>query len=316
MRIRVLALFGLTSICVASLTAQSCDPERATTDFFRKQGLNLLKPARDYVKIGGLVAKRGNNAMEYIDPLDAVAAVNGSQAFRGAILGEAEKKTGKFGAVVSAIKSVLPNVLDLSAESNQEVKLDQINTSGMRLSDTGAKSLIGKPNTNAELTTDLNDGLRMFVVQEVYSAESFQISSADRSALSVKLGGNSAVQNCVAAANPTSEAAAKPAGTAVAGTTPPAVQPSGQPQAAAEKPSVGFGMCRSVDYTLSFKADKPGSFMPFAVRLKEVEIKDHKVTLKLGTVTPAGTLGPNAQKFALVDETAPIIAGLQRRPRR
>src|SRR5262245_12132598 len=71
---KTLCAVALMSACAISLSAASCDPERSTQDLFRRQGLNLLKPARDYIRIGGLVVRKGNGPMEYIDPLDPVPA--------------------------------------------------------------------------------------------------------------------------------------------------------------------------------------------------------------------------------------------------
>jgi hypothetical protein len=348
---RLLLVGAYACVGVCQLAAVSCDPEKASLELFRRQGLNLVKPLRDYIKVGGIVVRRGGGPMEYIDPPDAIAgSAGGGTAFVGVLMGEAKQNTTKFGLAMGIIKTLLPGSLDVSFDSTQEVKLDQVNALGKRLTDAEMKSLIQRNKTKAEILDDLNQGLSVFAIQEVYSASEMQISSSNNVALNVKYANGSSVQDCTPSKDSAPKAdkdttskpsdgdktgsstgtpAAKPASPTPSATKPKtAAAPDAKPSTAAappaaadaaandEKLSIGFGMCRAGTYSLKFKTEKAGQALPFAVRLKEVERRDGVLALKRGTVVPNATLGPNAQRFALIDEQTPVIAQLVKRPKK
>jgi hypothetical protein len=359
------AVLGIV-LGAASVSTQACDPEKATLELFRRQGLNLLKPARDYIDTGGLVVRRGKGPLEYIDPLDLEHASSvGDDAFAATILSEARKSTARFEFALNLIKQILPGSLDVAGESERELTLDQIDATGKRLPDGAVKTLIQRQATAAEINDDLKQGLDVFVVQEVYSATGMQVSASDKKALSVKYGSGAEVQACPATTSPDapkpgaaksgagekaqpgqgekgqptsdekksepSKPVAKPSATQSSGrgqgsggAQGSGGQGSGGGQASGgqaagggdAKPAIGFGLCKTGAYTLKFSSAKPGQFMPFAVRLKQIELRDGKLAIKRGGVAPGGSLGTGATEYMLVDEQAPVISGLTRRPPR
>ncbi len=357
-RFFVSAMLGLT-LGVAPVVTQGCNPEQATLNLFRRQGLNLLKPARDYIKVGGLMVK--GKRVDYIDPFDAPPGnTGGGSAFTAIILTEARQSTAGFDLAVGMVRALLPGSADVAGESNTQLKLDQINATGKRLTYQELDDLLLQPATAAQIRTELKQGREVFFVQEVYSAEEVQVSASDRRALRVKYGDGSAVRDCETTPPtgaktdqaksggekpgeaqggkkegaeggkaPEQAAAEKGAATADKGAQPDKApkqaagqdastggkgkETAGQAAAGDSKPSVTFGLCRAGSYTLKFKSATPGQYMPFAVRLRQVEIRDGQLALRNGTVTISGALGGEEEGFNLIDDKRPEILDLQRR---
>jgi hypothetical protein len=62
-------------VVFAGIILVSCDdPEQAAMKVFTDQGLVLLRPARDYVKVGGIVVLPKNGQPEYLDPYNDVSS--------------------------------------------------------------------------------------------------------------------------------------------------------------------------------------------------------------------------------------------------
>ena len=293
MQRRLLLALGLSASAGMVVNAASCDPRQHALDVFKRQGLNLLQPARDYVRPGGLVVVAKDRA-EYEDPRDGVAGETGNLTnFRSIILQETQKKSAAFGAALALANSILPIGVQLSGSSM--VSLAQIETTGVRLTTDALDELMRKPKTSAAARAELQQKHRVFVVQEVYQAKSLDLQSADQKALAVHYNDKTAVAECKTPAGtvdkPSSpEVPAEKSKTVKPSTAPspnpasPATPASSAPGGAESKPSekkspdttavgtglgVGVAVCRSGDFTLKLTASEP---IAFAVRLAELEM--------------------------------------------
>ncbi|MEO8359551.1 MAG: hypothetical protein ABI672_05945 [Vicinamibacteria bacterium] len=285
--------------------------------------------------MGGIMVRRGNGPTEYIDPLGQIASTpDDGAAFNAVIMQESMQKTAKFGVVLGLIKSILPGSLDLGGGATSDVKLDQITATGRRLKDDEVKRLIASKETAAEITKDLGDGLTVWVIQEVYNAEELRVSASTQVGFDVKFAGGQTVQDCgpqpkttpSAASTQEKKAEAKTASSPKAAQETdtskkeeqkdPATATPPTQSASAEKISAGLSVCRSGSASLSFKSATAGERIPFAVRLKQIELpKGGQLSIKRGGVVPNVTLGPNSPEFALVNAQVPEIANLTRRKR-
>lgn len=339
-------------LAAVSVTTQGCDPERATLDLFRRQGLNLVKPARDYIQVGGLIVK--GERLDYIDPFGVPAgSPGGGSLFTATILAEARRGTAAFNLALNLIRGLLPGTADVVGESTRHLTLDQINATGKRLTYQEIESLLSHPATAAAIRKQLQNKHPVYIVQEVYSAEEVQVSASDRRAIKVSYGDGSDVKDCETTAQPgtakteeekgsrKAEAqqgqaqggeekapAGKPGAASTAGATTGAGQagesgtsakknavqgpPAGGKDQGDSKPSVTFGLCRAGTYSLKFKSVTPGQFMPFAVRLRQVEIRDGQLALKPGQAPAGGTLGREQDGYNLISDQRPEIVDLQR----
>lgn len=311
----------LSSFVVACVLASGClDPEKAVLAIFSKQGLTLLKPARDYVTVGGLVTATGGRA-RYDDPFDAVPAT-APVAFNAIIPEETKKDTAQFGVVFSQLANVVPLPVGLKVDSSIEVKLAAISSRGQRLRSTDLLALANRPETQQQAFQALSNGGRAFLVQDVYLGKSVSVNTTRKGGLQATLGG-AEVPSCSTAPAPTP---ALPAAAASGNSTPSTNPAAGSPQpaipptkndAAQLKPSVGVTACREGNYSLRFSSDTD---IPFAVRLVELAIaktKDREtITFKTGGRNLGGTLNTGAgTPSSFVDSTNPAITALDYQPR-
>jgi hypothetical protein len=113
-------------------------------------------------------------------------------------------------------KSIVPTPLSFGAgaESSREVKLQGIDTTGLRLKTKPLDDLIAKPNTSKAALSELQAGSRVFIVQEIYKATSLDLQASDKKAFSLKFNDGSAPANCQSAAQPAAkDSNAKPPST-------------------------------------------------------------------------------------------------------
>src|ERR1700741_4366222 len=112
------------------LVAQGCDATSAAMKVFRDQGLVVLKPARTYVRPGGLVSLKGHTA-RYRDAADPVPTDEKlATPFSATIMSETLNKATGFGAALSAIGSIVTAPLNLKFNASSRVSLAQIDASG------------------------------------------------------------------------------------------------------------------------------------------------------------------------------------------
>lgn len=339
---RVTKCLGLVC-CIAaiaiSVAQNGCNAQSAAYGLFTSQGLNLLRPARDYIQPGGMVFVPRSGNPEYEDPKDkeVVAAATGNLTdFKASILEEAANKTTGFGAVLSLATTVVPVPISAGVQSNKQVSLKQIDTTGIRLDTDTLDRLISSPNTSKAATAELKRGMRVFVVQEVYKATSLDLHAEDNKAFDLHFNDGKAVADCKLTSQPsdtkaeksTKDDEASSAGanakdnasassahkTNNAGSA--ATSGSGKTQTNSasgtqSKLGAGVAICIAEDYTLKLTAKDP---IPFAVRLAELEMSQGVIQRKRGSVLKS-TLGGGEISAALVDKQTPAISGLKRRPK-
>jgi hypothetical protein len=97
-------------LAVLTIALVSCDAEKDALTLFSDQGLNLLRPARDYIQPGGMVFLVKGGPAEYDDPADPVTAEKGNLTdFKAVILSQTKNKTSAFSAALSLAKGSLRN---------------------------------------------------------------------------------------------------------------------------------------------------------------------------------------------------------------
>jgi hypothetical protein len=317
----------------ASLAQSSCDAQSAAIDLFASKGLNLLGPARDYIKPGGLFFVPPKPGIpDYDDPADPVTAEPGNlMNFQADIMQETKSKTSKLSAVLAFAKAIVPLSFGAGAENDTDVSLKEISTTGVRLTTNALDALIQQPNTkkSAYDSLDPKDKVRVFVVQEVYKARTLDLSASSGKAFALTYDDSgkpvedcgtpnngaksddstkkstdttSKSTNTTSKASDTSKAAATSnKSTSKASNTPGATDGTAKLQA-------GLSGCISQGYTLIMNAADP---IPFAVRLAELERygtavrRSHKgkpVYATLGSKTEIGN--------GVVSESGPIATQL------
>ena len=188
---------GAVTIAAISIATVGCDPRSEALGLFASKGLNLLSPARDYIKPGGMVFLTKGGHPEYDDPADSVGPENGNLTdFRANILEEALHKTSKLSAALSLAKTILPMSFSADAQSDSDVSLKGIETTGVRLSTEALDRLIGMPNTSQAAAHELANKTRVFIVQEIYLAKSLDLSTGKTRAFSLKYDNGSVIADC------------------------------------------------------------------------------------------------------------------------
>jgi hypothetical protein len=347
------------TVCVLFLalgTSACLDPRKAILKLFTDQGLTLLQPARDYVAVGGLVvlAKQGRPAyLDSFDKLPAATDRNPVTNFKAILSGQnVDTKTG-LDVAFSLAGSLVKLPLGLSAGKQQEVQLDQIDSSGDRLIPTAVATLVKQAATTAAIKQQLavTKGNRVFMVQEVYRAKSLSVKSTIGANLQVTVGSGT-VRDCSTpapdAAKKGEEADKKGAVAAPKGKDEPQ---KGQPKAAdaaknakdaddkgkgaadtvgkavdkaadkagddaGAKPGMAVGICRSGTATLTMKSDQ---LIPFAVRLVELKQQsDGTVAVQFtGFKLPGSLGGSDTEKITtVIDPANPVLTGLVHIPRK
>jgi hypothetical protein len=293
-----LGVFGLLVTISISAAQNGCNAQSAAYSLFTRQGLNLLRPARDYIKPGGMVfvPKKGNP--EYEDPKDDVASDKGNLAdFKASILEEtANKKTG-LGAAVSLATTIVPMPVSAGAQSGKQVSLKQIDTTGVRLNTDALDRLIAAPNTSKAAAAELQRGVRVFVVQEIYSATSLDLHAEDDKAFNLHFNDGKAVADC------------KLAGQSKDTKSDTTKKDSTSTSSKLSSLGAGVALCVADDYTLKLQTKEA---IPFAVRLAEVKLVQGAVVRDRGSVLK-GTLGPGEISASLISTEKPVLSGLVRR---
>jgi hypothetical protein len=324
-------LFGLVVAIAISAAQGGCNAQAGAYSLFTKQGLNLLRPARDYIQPGGMVfvPKKGNP--EYEDPKDSVSSEKGNLTdFKASILEEAANKKAGLGASLTLATTILPMPISAGAQSGKQVSLKQIDTTGIRLSTDALDHLIASANTSKVAAAELQRGMRVFVVQEIYKATSLDLHAEDSKAFDLHFNDGKAVADCKltnkSGDTKTADAAKKddkknpststdkkdssPTGSEgkKGNTGSAAKNGSGQSQtnaasSALSKLQAGVAVCLADDYTLKLTTKDP---IPFAVRLAELELLQGTVQRNRGSVLK-GTLGGGEISAALVNSQTPVI---------
>jgi len=340
MKIRMdFSFIGL--ILIAALCLSGClSPDQAILKIFTEQGLSLLEPARSYIALGGIFAVPKRGTSTYFDPYDTVPPDPGTSSNFNAIIAQqsANQSTG-ISAAISGLAKVIALPVGLSFDKTKTVKLAQIDSGGTRYSSQKIDALLAMPNTAKKLNSLLaaNDGTRVYLVQELYTAKSISISTTDDTSLSASLGAAGKVATCSNGstsgsngsssdgtktnqqggsgagqkAPPTnSSGAAKPASPAQnSGSQAKKQSSSGSSPTGSGGSSEGasFSVCHDVDSSLSFTST---SDIPFAVRLNEIYIAPGK-TLSVRVTdfklpnTALGTTDTKASTW--IDPNNPVV---------
>jgi hypothetical protein len=336
---------GILVPLTVSLLIASCDVQKDALALFGNQGLNLLRPARDYIKPGGLIFIQKGGTPDYENPKDPISSDAGNLTdFQAAILEETLNKSTGLGVAFSLAKSVVPSI-SADFQNDRAVSLKGIDTTGSRLDTDPLDKLIAATNTSKAAASWLGSkdakskGKRVFVVQEIYKANSLDLHADDNKKLDLKLGDQSAVVNCQKAgdgsgnsssgastgssqnkqnsssdnssSNSSSASTSQKNSANKNGTGKTKANTSQLP--GLSNLGVGVAGCMSDDYTLKLQTKNP---IPFAVRLAELELSNGTVQrIKSGKVY-TGTLGPKTQEISgsLVDQDTPVVQGLPPKP--
>jgi hypothetical protein len=181
-----------------ALAAQGCNPEAAAMKIIREQGLVVLKPARSYIRVGGIVSVK-QNAPRYRDPLDPVPTDNNPDSnVRQIVMAQSAKSSTNVGLALKGLGSIIPIPVGLNVGADRQVSLAQTNTSGVRIPSAALDAQILKPNTAAKIRELLNGGSKVYLVEEVHSGTSIDLAASNKTALIVSLGG-AALEQCGAA---------------------------------------------------------------------------------------------------------------------
>jgi hypothetical protein len=335
------ALMPFSALVLSSAALISCDAQKDALTLFSRQGLNLLRPARDYIKPGGMIFIAKGGVPEYDDPADRVVADKDNLTdFRAAILAETSNKTTGFSAALSLAQSIMPLSLKAGAQTSSQASLKGIDTTGVRLSTQDLDKLIAKPNTSQAAATELPRGTRVFVVQEIYKATSLDLEAKDSKSFDLTYNDGTAVANCkdtgapqkpasdsskpetknggqsTAGGNAQSGSPAKPAAKKPSDTQKPQAgtnKPSGQSATTPPKIGAGVAVCVADDFSLKFQTKDP---IPFAVRIAELELVGGVVRRRRSAKPFVGTLGNGEISGSLVDDQSPVIGDLKKRAKR
>jgi hypothetical protein len=267
---RLSLLTVLVASFVSVVSTQSCgDPEQIVMKIMSDQGLTLLRPARDYVRVGGIVVmpKKGNP--DYVDPLDSVPTENGNVVdIKTIIAGQTRNGATGLGVAVAALGKLVALPLGLTYTAGRQVTLSQMDLAGNRLISKGVNTLATAPETSKLAKAEIANGSRVFIVQEVHTGTRLSLSNTSNLSLGISLGTAGPVPTCTPAPAKTDDQSGKNGATnpstgrnPQAGTTPSpsdsgAKSQSGAgkatPQASGDKPSA----------PASNAATKPGSGAP------------------------------------------------------
>jgi hypothetical protein len=316
-------------------------------NLFTQQGLTVLKPARDYIALGGIfvIPKKGTPA--YLDPYDSLAGTSGTATpFRAVVMQQSANNSVGLDVAVGTLGGLVPIPAGLKFSHSKQVQLAQIDASGTRYTSQMVAALIKMPSTSGAIQSQLNGGNRVFVVQELYTGKSLSVKSSDNTGLAAAVEGAASVPTCSSTTDgtttpaKTTPGATTPGATAPGATTPGATTPGGAtppkatpatPAAPGSKPAqttgggktgttapatgasnvgISVGACWADAATLSFQS---ADAIPFAVRLNEVvvgpgNILQVKIT---GFKLPNVALGDEDVKAtALINPNDPTVSKL------
>jgi hypothetical protein len=204
----------LLACVVGAIIFSGCnDPENAALQLFNDYGLTLLRPARSYIKPGGLVILVSKRTPAYVDPFDDDIAglAEGKTAvedFTATIQQSTKNQAASFDFAINLISQIvsLPKYLtsdSIGAKKSTQVTLDQIDSNGQRIKPTAVSTLIGEQKTSDLLKKQLSGGARAFVVQEVYLSKSLSLKVASATSGDISIGGSGALPQCADATGKT-----------------------------------------------------------------------------------------------------------------
>ena len=301
-----------------------CDPQKAINKIFVDQGLTLLKPARSYIALGGVVVLPRHGRMQYLDPYDSMNPANGASTDFQAVIQKQVNATATGADVSAALGSLVALPIGFKFSNNSQVQLAQINASGTRYTTQMMASLVKQSATESAIRPLLDSGSRVFVIQELYSSTGMSVKSSNGLGLEASYGGSGSIPTCSASkADPQAAPSSPGASNSETQPTPQEANPS-QPKPAPATPtpspkpavpastqksstgspaspsmSVSVGVCRASSAELSFTSTNP---VPFAVRLNEVYAAPGNVlAIKMTDFKlPNNALGDESQVAATV----------------
>lgn len=291
-------------LCLIVLVA--CDPEKEALKLFTDQGLTVLKPARDYIALGGLFVVPNSGTTVYLDPYDTLPPSNGTATpFRAVVLQESKNQNIAFDAAVGTLGGLVPIPAGLKFSHSAQVQLAQIDASGTRYTTQMIAALIKRPDTIRAIQAHLQPGNRVFIVQELYTSKSLSLKSSTSNGLAGAVEGSANIPTCSSTSSGGNTGASKKGGASTGGSTTGGGSTGGSTtggsttggsttgatttgsantgsstgdtangsgktgtsKATASNAGITVGLCWSNAATLSFKSD---TAIPFAVRLNEV----------------------------------------------
>jgi hypothetical protein len=314
----------------------SCDPEKDALKLFKQQGLTVLKPARDYIALGGIFVLPKHGTPMYKDPGEKLTPVPGAAtSFNAIVMQQSKSDSSGFNAAVGTLGGLVAIPASAKFSDSKQVQLAQIDSGGTRYTDDMMDALIQMPKTNAKILKALNEGSKAFIVQELYTGTSLALKSSDNVGLAASVEGGASIPSCSSAntsgtpsdstksaaktqPSGTTDSGATATGTSTASTSPgkkAAATTSKGTASAAQGSStsavgISVGVCWADAYTLSFQSKNP---IPFAIRLNQVVIgKDKKLEIPdTGFNLPSSALGPEDVKATvLIDPNNPSIQEL------
>lgn len=336
-------LFAVLLLTLSVLLC-GCDPQAAALKIFTQQGLTVLEPARDYIKLGGLFVIPKSGTPTYLDPFDSLAPTDGAAStFNATLLQQSTDNSSALDAAVGTLGSLVAIPAGLKFSHNTQVQLGQIDSSGTRFTSQQVAAMIKMPATREAIhgQLDQGNGNRLFIVQEIYMGKSLSVKSSSNTGLAAAVEGAASIPTCSSpsasgakggtganGSTGSSGTTGAKAGTGTSGSTgnnnakaSGSTGSTGGTGNNAKAPgangasSVGIsvGACWSNTTTLSFKSDKD---IPFAVRLNEVAVLAKGPTGPLqikvtGFKLPNTHLGPaDVSATALPSADNPILTAL------
>jgi hypothetical protein len=204
---RITVIVGILGLVVAA----SCqDPRAAALKLFTDQGLAVLQPARDYVKVGGLIVVATHGRPAYLEPYDTLPGATDNKPvtdFKALLLGQTVDTKVGLDVALNLAAGIVKLPVGLTAAKEQQVQMDQIDASGQRLIPTAVDTLAQKKATSDAVKRQLTvtRGNRVFMVQEVYFTKRLSVKSTSGGNLGVSYGSGNTVPNCSPASADTSK---------------------------------------------------------------------------------------------------------------
>lgn len=201
----------IIGIGAATLAQNSCQsPEQAIMAEFGKMGLNLIRPAKDYVRPGAVVWVPKQGA-----PLITLSkSAPETIPIKGAFQELTQKDTSGASVAFRLLRGMFPAGGELTAEKTSQVTLGQIDAVGVRLS--SLQDTASEQTTAKVLRDGLESKYRVFVIEEVYSTRSLALEVTRGKALAVKSADQQPLSACKPAVDnkATSKSAASEGGNA------------------------------------------------------------------------------------------------------
>jgi hypothetical protein len=224
-----------------------CDSiDKEAKKIMADQGLTLVEPARDYIALGGIVTL--GKKLQYEDPYDTLPNDNGTYSSFSAIVSQnTQNQSIGIDLALGTIANVvtLPASVSGAVNHSSSVNLSQIDTGGTRYTTQKVAALLQKQATNDATKADLQAGLRTFVIQEVYTATSFKITSSNSTSIAAAAGGSAPKPQCSetdTSGSKNSDSASATSGNTGSGNSGTANSKSGSPESPSPgAPSAGTG---------------------------------------------------------------------------